>query len=292
LLGSAVSGAKRRHSKTPETRFHMANVDFHSNDQVVFHIRELRGDLVRRKGEPPTFDDKRSFDLKIDSGVIGVRTDVLAYLMNHYVFASPKSALKDIKVAAQGDQLKLTGKMRDAFVTPFEIVGKLDVVEGGLIRLHPTSVKAGGVQVKGVLKTFGVRLRQVIPHLNANGVRVEGDDMIMNPTAIAPPPGIEGTVTGVKVSGNEVLQIFGNPAHVAVRGKGAGSMSFKGGTIRFGKLTMDNADLTIVGEDGKAPFDFSIDHYNRQLVAGYSKSKPNFGLLVYMPDYAKLRGSK
>jgi len=62
-------------------------------------------------------------------------------------------------------------------------------------------------------------------------------------------------------------------------------MYFRGGTIRFGKLTMSNADMQIVDSHPTDVFDFSIAHYNRQLVAGYSKNIPRHGLVVFMPDY-------
>jgi hypothetical protein len=46
-----------------------------------------------------------------------------------------------------------------------------------------------------------------------------------------------------------------------------------------------------VGADPKDPFDFSVDHGNAQLVAGYSTTQVNRGLKTYMPDYNDLRSS-
>lgn len=34
-----------------------------------------------------------------------------------------------------------------------------------------------------------------------------------------------------------------------------------------------------------------MDHYNSQLVAGYSKNTPSLGLVVFMPDYFKIRAT-
>ncbi len=48
-------------------------------------------------------------------------------------------------------------------------------------------------------------------------------------------------------------------------------MFFRHGVLRFGKLTMDDTDLMIVDANAKDPFDFFLDHYNTQLVAGYSQ---------------------
>ncbi len=64
-------------------------------------------------------------------------------------------------------------------------------------------------------------------------------------------------------------------------------MFYHGGVLRFGKLTMHETDLMIVDEEPKDPFDFFLDQYNAQLVAGYSKNTPDHGLIVHMPDYKR-----
>jgi hypothetical protein len=58
--------------------------------------------------------------------------------------------------------------------------------------------------------------------------------------------------------------------------------------VRFGKLTMADTDLELLDADPADSFDFSLDHYNEQLVAGYSKSNKQGGLCVHMPDYSKV----
>ena len=52
-------------------------------------------------------------------------------------------------------------------------------------------------------------------------------------------------------------------------------MAFRHGDMRFGKLTMHDADLIMIDMDPRNPFDFFLDHYQDQLVAGYTKSTPN-----------------
>jgi hypothetical protein len=64
---------------------------------------------------------------------------------------------------------------------------------------------------------------------------------------------------------------------------------WRGGGLRFGKLTMTETDLELVDEDPSDPFDFSADHWNDQLVAGYSKNTPNRGLKAHVPDYNDLK---
>jgi hypothetical protein len=58
--------------------------------------------------------------------------------------------------------------------------------------------------------------------------------------------------------------------------------------VRFGKLTMIDADMRLIDADPSDPFDFFPDHYNDQLVAGYSKTTASGGLSVYVPDYNRI----
>jgi hypothetical protein len=64
---------------------------------------------------------------------------------------------------------------------------------------------------------------------------------------------------------------------------------FRGGRLRFGKLTMQDTDLQIVDSDPDDPFRFFLERYDRQLVAGYSKTMPDLGLVAYMPDTDEVR---
>ena len=65
-------------------------------------------------------------------------------------------------------------------------------------------------------------------------------------------------------------------------------MYFRGGTLRMGKLLMVDADMQVVDTDPSDPFDFFIDRYNDQLVAGFARNQPNYGLLVFMRDFDDL----
>jgi hypothetical protein len=52
---------------------------------------------------------------------------------------------------------------------------------------------------------------------------------------------------------------------------------------------MENTDLTVLNQDSDDPIDWNQDHYREQLVAGYSKITPKFGLRAYARDFAKLK---
>jgi len=45
----------------------------------------------------------------------------------------------------------------------------------------------------------------------------------------------------------------------------------------------------LIDLDPQDPFDFSLAHYKDQVVAGYTKITPDFGLRVFMRDFHKGR---
>ena len=65
-------------------------------------------------------------------------------------------------------------------------------------------------------------------------------------------------------------------------------MFYEGASLTFGKLTMKDTDLLILDDDPSDPFDFFLDRYNDQLVAGYSRNTPDRGLVVRMPDLSDM----
>jgi len=46
--------------------------------------------------------------------------------------------------------------------------------------------------------------------------------------------------------------------------------------------------MQVADTDPSDPFDFFIDRYNDELVAGFSRNQPNYGLLVFMRDFNDL----
>lgn len=91
------------------------------------------------------------------------------------------------------------------------------------------------------MKLFGLELEKLIRLKLDRGEQVEGNDLLLAPDRMLPPPRIEGKVTAVD-------------------------------------------------PDPRDPFDFFLDHYNEQLVAGYDQNLPDHGLIVHMPDYRKITG--
>ena len=277
----------------------MRNVDFYVDPEVVLHIRRLRGTMVSKARGPVLFDDKRSFIIHIATAEVGLTGEDLSALMNKYVFAYRGAPLKHIQVRTAGTGIVQTGVLHKGLDFPFEIQAALDVTTEGMIRIHPTKIKILGINGGGLMRVFGLSLEKLLDLSRAQGVSVHGNDLLLDPNRILPPPTIDGRLTGVHVSGNEVVQIFGGTTEHSTLAPlippdptTPNFMYYKGGTLRFGRLLMIDAEMQIVDLNPSDPFKFNIDQYTKQLIAGYSRTLPDLGLEVYMRDIDKVDNSR
>ena len=288
LIAFAVSAPAQSQpdaSRTVATE--MGNVMYHFTESIAVHIWQLKGKLVPRD-EIPVFDDKQSFILKIDSARISMSTDALAHVLNDHVFSGNDAPLKDLTIRTDGNELKIKGKLAQRGNVSFEMAGEIQATPEGKIRLHAKHIKAAHLPVKGIMDLFGVKLANLINTKKVKGVSTDNDDVILDPEEILPPPQIQGRVTSVTIENGQIVQVFGNGGAIEHSGGLRNFMAYRGGTLRFGKLTMNDTDMILVDLDPRDPFDFFLDRYRDQLVAGYTKTTPQFGLRVYMVDFDKL----
>jgi hypothetical protein len=269
----------------------MHNVMYHFTDNVAVHLRNVAGALIpTTPGQAPVFDDKKSFTLEITAAEIAMEPQSLANVLNGNVFADKDAPLKDIEIRIEKGRLKVKGKLHKKGDIGFETEGQLSATPDGKIRLHADKIKALHLPVKGLMDLFGLDIADLIKTGKVRGVKAEKDDLILDPGEILPPPRISGQVTAIRLEGNNIVQIFGTPekyswAHVTAQNY----MAYRGNRLQFGKLLMSDTDMVLIDPDPRDPFDFYLDHYKEQLVAGQTKTTPSFGLRVYMVDFNKLK---
>jgi hypothetical protein len=163
----------------------------------------------------------------------------------------------------------------------------------GRIRLHSEKVKALHVPVKGLMEAFGIDVADLIKSGKVPGLQAEDNDLLLDLEQLLPPPHIDGKVTAVRVEKNSIIQTFGgSDAKADAKLPPGNYMSYKGNRLRFGKLTMDDADITIYDTTPADPMDFFLDHYKEQLAEGYTKITVGFQLRVFMKDFEKLGPAK
>ena len=268
------------------------NVQLHVDAATVVHVRRLRGELVSTKrGQPPAFDDRNSFRVKVDSGEIAIGLDSLSRLLNSHMFGYEGAPLKQLTVTSEEGRLRIKGTLKKGINVPFVVVAEPRAESNGTLRLHTLKAKAFGFVPKGLMSFLGIEFDDLIRVKKGTGVTLDGDDFVLDPAGMLPPPRIEGRLQAVRVEPNRLVQVFGPGTAAALRPPDAGAnyMYYRGGVLKFGKLTMTDTDMELIDQNPADPFDFFQERYKDQLVAGYSKNTPEQGLKVFMPDYHRVK---
>ncbi|MEP6919073.1 MAG: hypothetical protein ABJC89_25755 [Acidobacteriota bacterium] len=288
----------RRSAAPVHVGVEMRNLLLHVSEGVVLDVRALDGEFVgQAPGEPPVFDDAASYTLRIRSADLALDAASLTNMMQQALAAHP-SPLRDVHITFESGLLKAAGKLKKGVLVPFSMTAAVSVTPDGSMRLHATKLKAVGVPVKGLLDLLGLDMSSVMKMPAGSGMRADGDDLILDTAALLPPPRTEGRLRRVAVTGNRLTMSLVGPGSPPARPdtlplpSARNYLYFFGGAVRFGKLSMTDADLQLIDADPRDPFDFFPLHYEKQLVAGYSRNTPRKGLQVFMPDYARAASNR
>jgi hypothetical protein len=270
----------------------MTNVDLHVTGDITLGVRHLRGRFVpAERAQMPFLDDKLSYTVAIDSAEIAMSMPSLNALMKR-TLGQDRSNVEKLRISVDDQQqLRQQGVLSKGIPVPFDVKGGIEVMPDGRLKLHAAKVKGFGMPVNPLMKLLSIEMDDLLKVKPGHGITVENNDLILDPQQVVPPPFIRGKVTAVRLEGDRLVQTFGStewqklsPAAISPN-----HIYWRGGELQFGKLTMAETDLELVDEDPEDPFDFSIDHWNDQLVAGYSKNTPGRGLKSHMPDYNDLK---
>jgi hypothetical protein len=276
----------------------MRNVDLHIDRGHVMHVRSLRGQVVASDSAGiATLDDPSSFHIRATGGTIALDGPGISALLNEIAFNYPGAPIKHLKVSIVNGQLLQEGTLHKGVNIPFHMWAVPVLQSDGRIRLHPNKLTIFGINGLALLHALKLHMSDLMDLSKAHGVSIAGDDLFLNPLAIIPPPLVTGRLTSVRVEGAQLVQDFARTGDDTLFGgfvrPDAGSRNyiyFRGGQLRFGKLTMTDTDLLIHDADERDAFDLYFPEYNRQLTAGHTKNLPNLGLRTWMVDYGKLGG--
>lgn len=271
----------------------MSNVDLHVSDDITLHVRQMTGRFVPIDRDAPHLDYRDSYAVSVDAGEIGVDVASLNALMVRST-AGPRSNIDKLRVTLNPDgTLTQTGVIDSTLNLPFTATATVSATPDGRIRVSTGSVKSLGLPLNPLMKVLGFHLDSLVKIAPGGGIVTDGNDLILDPALLLPPPTVRGRLTAVRIQGNQLVQTFGSgpPQSIASRDLSPNHIYWRGSDLTFGKLTMTDTDLELIDTDPSDPFDFSIDHWNTQLVAGYSKTMPDRGLKAYMPDYNDVRAA-
>ncbi|HET6897948.1 MAG TPA: hypothetical protein VFK70_06365, partial [Vicinamibacteria bacterium] len=239
----------------------MRNVDLHITDDITLRIAHLDGRFVgTSRSGVPYLDDPSSYEVVVDSARIVLDMASLNALLNEHVLGHGRSNVEDLHVATDDKgRLVQKGEIDKGLDIPFKVKGAVEATSDGRIRVHAKSVRGFGLPVKPLMKLFSVEMDDLLKVEPGHGVWVDDNDLILDPQLMLPPPHIRGKVTEVHVEGDTLVQTLGTGGPHALRPAAVSPnhIYWRGGALKFGKLTMANTDLELVDMDPKDPFDFS-----------------------------------
>jgi hypothetical protein len=274
------------------TAVYAHNLMLRKGPDFRIYVRWLRGNMVRtRRNVNPTFDDPESFFIDIKTGVIRANVgDIGNFLNSGDVKDSP---VRNITLQADDDQIKLQGTLHKLISMPIELLGSVTATPDNRIKVHVTKLSVLKIPLKGLLGGLHINVSDLFQPKGMPGVEVSGNDILFDTIKLLPPPHIRGQLTGVRVIGPDIEEVYGNAEEAVTRvEEWRNFLRLNDGTIDFGKLTMHHVDLTMVDLSNDAWFDLDLNNYQNQLVNGYTRMTPQAGLLIFMPDLDSLLKSK
>jgi hypothetical protein len=271
----------------------MRNVDLHIDEQQVIHMRVLRGQVIpTTPGATAFLDDPKSFRVRVTNGVVALSGDAVGALLNEIAFNYPDAPIKHLHVRIEKGQLVQKGTLHKGVDIPFEMWATPVLANDGKLRLHPDKLHIFSVNGLTLMHALGLHHATMMDLRKAHGVTVAGDDLFVDPLLLIPPPMVEGRLRAVRIEDSLLVQEFTRTTDDTIFGTyvrpDSGSHNFvyfRGGELRFGKLTMRDTDLLINDDDERDPLDLYLAHYNTQLAAGHTKNLPDLGLRTWMVDY-------
>jgi hypothetical protein len=276
----------------------MRNVQFRFTKDLVVGIERIRAEMKPSvTAGIVTFDDPASFALDVSGASIRLTLAQAQVLMNTRVFNYPGVNVHDLRLEANGQELVIHGSLTKGATIPFTMVGTLSLRGGRWLVVDSKEIKIGAVGVTGLLSAIHVSLQSMINTPASGQVRVEKNTMLIDVLSVLPPPHIHGVISaidcctrgvGLELGGSREVSDSALRVIVESATNSPNFIAIRGGRLRFGKLTMTDADLDLIDADFADPFDFFLRDYQCQLAAGDAHTTLQFGWRVRMPDFAKL----
>lgn len=273
----------------------MRNVDLHIDPKNAMRVRSLQGQVMTKPGVIAWLDDPTSFRIRATSGEVALDGPAITALLNEVAFNYPGAPITNLRVTIENGSVVQRGVLHKGVAIPFQMWSVPAMQPDGRLKLHPDKLKILGVNGLSLMHALGLHLDNMMNLSKARGVTVKGDDLYLDPLAIIPNPVVEGKLKAVRIDGAYLVQEFFHTADDTIFGSfvradptAKNFVYFRGGSLRFGRLTMSDTDLLIQDLDEHDPFDLYFREYNRQLVAGHSNNLPNLGLHAWMVDFGKL----
>jgi len=295
LLNTFLKGDTAQVAGGGSIHIRLQNVRFKWSEQVFIDAGNMAIKAVPVKGGVCNFDDLESFHLTLQQSAVRVRPSVLAGMFNEAVFNYPGSKVRDFDVTIDhGDDddgkeklVVLSGKASMVAWIPFKMYVKLGVDKKNnamIIRVDHLKV-FGHVPATKILHLGPFHLDKLISIPPNQSLLVNGNDILVKPFGLFPPPRITGQLEDVKIHDSDVEIDFSGEAASAPRSSVKNYVYMSGGVAQFGKFRMYDTDVLIVDRDQSDWFAFSVAHYADMIRKSAIDVRDLRAITVSMPDY-------
>jgi hypothetical protein len=267
-----------------QTRMWAHNLQLRKGPHFRVYVRWIRGRMIRTESNRvPDFDMPESFVLEIEKGMVDAKLSDIAEFLNSGQRGNPP--LKNLKVENHGGEIQITGTAHKGIAVPVRLDAEITPLPDGRLKLHVKKVNVLKVPVKGLFGLFHVKLDDLMPKTTVPGWQASGDDIYLDTRLLLPPPHIHGHITSVQLLDDRARVIYGGATESEEQlAQWHNFLRLSGGTVSFGKLTMRQADLTLVDAGNDAWFDLDLVNYQTQLVYGTMRTTAQAGVEMYLPD--------
>ncbi len=276
----------------------MRNVFLRMDPELGVLVKNLEGQLIpKRSGDPVIFDDVRSFITKVARAEIIIDDKNITYLKNNYTFNFPDSPIKEVNVEFLPGRLRMSGKLKQIIWVPFSMEGQISPTPDGKLKLVPDEIRTAGIPVISLLKFIGLTTSKLISVSAERGLSFTGNDVILDPELLFPPPKMSGRVVAAEVTQGQMRIVFNSGARVPQRQMpdpgAANFMHVYGGQLLVMNELHRGSEMQMVDMKPGDPFEFYMGQYREHLKAGYVKVANDKGsLITLMPDYTDLGSTK
>jgi hypothetical protein len=297
-------------------------VRFKWSQQVYIDAGNMAVRAVPVKGAVCNFDDLDSFHLTLQQSAIRIRPDVLAGMFNESVFNYPNSKVRDFKVTIESRDakdlddaqhardkdkekekdkdkddvekpppgkhlVKLSGKVNLIAWIPFEMFTELSVdPKTNTMVISVDHLKIfGKIPATKLIKWTPMHLDKVITLPPNQSLMVSGNQIMVKPFGLFPPPRINGKLESVTVGADDITIAFAGEAVPAPKSEAKNYVYLSGGIAQFGKFRMQDTDVLILDQNQSNPFNFSIAHYADMIKRSTVDVRDLRSVTVSMPDY-------
>jgi hypothetical protein len=284
VTNTDAASATAASAGTAITTVYAHNILLRQGTSFRAYIRWIRGQMLRTRHDvDPSFDDPNSFVLLINKGVIIVHLQDIVNFLNSG--STNNTPLKKVSIQASGNEIEIHGTVHKLIPLPVKLKGELSPLPDGRVRFHVASYSLLKVPMKGFLHLFDVKLADLAPSAGVPGVQITGNDILFDTQQLLPPPHIHGQITTIRTSPQDLTLIYGASADdEGTLAQWHNFLRFTGGNLDFGKLTMHNADVTMIDASNDPWFDLDLTNYQAQLVNGYTRMTAQAALEIFMPN--------